>query len=939
MKNSTRLFFGLLIIFASENIFINSTAFAQNKNVLILHSYHQEYPWTSSENKGFTQTLIKSYLSGNINFSTEYLDTKRTVFNREYTDFFYHYLKQKYAHYSPDLIFCSDDNALSFLLKFKQRLFESVPVVFCGVNNFDIQYDLDREQYTGVFEKKEIIPNLSLLNQITSNPGKILFLGDSSSTHQAIAQTIISDMASQFPEIKYEILANDSLSFLIKQLQSYQKGIIFLTTIGGIKDQNNVVLPLKSTLRAIVNAGNYIIISMEDVYLEQGILGGYVTNGHSQGTEAAKLAVEILQGKSPASIPLVVESPNQYMFNFPQLKKIGFAISKLPENAILLNKPQSLYDMYKYRIWLAILFIIIQTLIILALMQNIHKRRIAETSLKKSHHDLEERVTQRTLDLTEINKNLNSEVKERQQAEKKLESQNQLMSTLLENLRVGVFMVEAPTGNPLLANRHALNLLGRGIMNSADKTNLAEVYQAFKLSTGELYPADEMPIVRGISGEAHSIDDMIVVHPDGSQVFLEVFGSPVKDKDGTVIASLVSFIDITDRKLAEKKKIRLEEELQKAQKMESIGTLAGGIAHDFNNILASLLGFTELALDDATKGTPLEENLQEVYTAGIRARDLVKQILAFARQSDEELKPIRVDKVTKEVLQFIRSSIPTTIEIKQDIESSSLIMGNVTQVHQILMNLCTNAAHAMEDTGGTLNVSLKDILVDDAEKWEKLDLKPGNYIELTVSDTGCGIAPDIIDAIFEPYFTTKGVAKGTGMGLALTHGIVETYNGKINVNSSEGKGTTFRIYLPVTTKRKADNLYVSEALPTGTERILFVDDEAPIAKMGSLILERLGYAVTTRTSSVEAKELFRSKPYDFDLVITDMTMPNITGDILAAGLMNIRPDIPVIMCTGYNNKISEETAAEIGIKAFAYKPIVKADLSKTVRKVLDEVKK
>ncbi len=396
--------------------------------------------------------------------------------------------------------------------------------------------------------------------------------------------------------------------------------------------------------------------------------------------------------------------------------------------------------------------------------------------------------------------------------------------------------------------------------------------------------------------------------------------------------------DITIQKKAEKEKIHLERQLKQSQKMESIGNLAGGIAHDFNNILSSVIGFTELALDDVSKGTPLEDNLQEVYTAGTRARDLVKQILAFARQSDEVLKPIRVDTISKEVIKLIRSTIPTTIKINQEIKSDSLIMGNPTQVHQVLMNLCTNAAHAMEDTGGVLEIRVMDVELNDQSPQPLLELKSGKYINVIVSDTGAGIPLDIIDSIFDPYFTTKNVGEGTGMGLALAHGIVGSYGGKITVDSELGKGTVFSIYLPVSKNRDNHQPYAKEDLPLGTERILFVDDELPIAKMGSQILERLGYQVTIRTSSVEALELFRSKPNDFDLIVSDMTMPKMTGDDLAMELIAFRSDIPVIICTGYSKKITDEKAAKIGIKAFAYKPVVKADLAKIVRKVLDETK-
>jgi len=265
-------------------------------------------------------------------------------------------------------------------------------------------------------------------------------------------------------------------------------------------------------------------------------------------------------------------------------------------------------------------------------------------------------------------------------------------------------------------------------------------------------------------------------------------------------------------------------------------------------------------------------------------------------------------------------------------------MGNPTQIHQIFMNMCTNAAHAMDEAGGILKVEVGEVNLNNDASLVQSGLKPGNYILVSISDTGSGIKPDILDSIYEPYFTTKDVGEGTGMGLAMVHGIVEGYGGKITVESELGKGTVFSLYFPITHNCDVYKPYEEEDLPSGNECILFVDDELPIANMGGQILERLGYRVTVRSSSIEALELFRAKPNQFDLVITDMTMPNMTGDQLAAELMAIRPEIPIILCTGYSKKIFEQSAADMGIKAFAYKPVGKTALAKTVRKVLDEAK-
>ncbi len=412
---------------------------------------------------------------------------------------------------------------------------------------------------------------------------------------------------------------------------------------------------------------------------------------------------------------------------------------------------------------------------------------------------------------------------------------------------------------------------------------------------------------------------------------------PVKNNDGT-ISMMSIYRDITDYLEAVSQNEKAQKQIIQSQKLEAIGNLAGGIAHDFNNILSSILGFTELALDQVEKNSELEDDLQEVLQGGNRAKELVKQILAFARKSEEKIRPMQPSIIVKEVLKFIRSSIPTTIEIRQNINSDSLIMGNPTQIHQVIMNLCTNAAHAMEDHGGLLELSINDICFETVSKKENVDLKPGDYIRIRVSDTGTGIPDKIINSIFEPYFTTKGPGEGTGMGLSVVHGIVETYGGKITVDSRLGQGSTFTIYLPISKKRQLDRSYTPEDLPTGSEKILYVDDEATIAKMGKRALEQLGYSVETRTDSRDALELFRSKPDDFDLVMTDMTMPNMTGDVLASELISIRPGIPVILCSGFNKKVSDESATEIGIKAFVNKPFVKADLAKTIRKVLDKTK-
>jgi PAS domain S-box-containing protein len=384
---------------------------------------------------------------------------------------------------------------------------------------------------------------------------------------------------------------------------------------------------------------------------------------------------------------------------------------------------------------------------------------------------------------------------------------------------------------------------------------------------------------------------------------------------------------------------RLEAQLLQAQKMEAIGTLAGGIAHDFNNILSSVIGYTELAIEEVSKGGLLHSNLQEVLKAGRRARDLVRQILAFSRQSDQELKPLEISPIIKDTLKLLRASLPSTIDIKQHIGANlGTVMTDPTHVNQILMNLCTNAAHAMGENGGILDVSLEKVKNGTDVGVRFAGLSSGPYLKLTVSDNGYGMTPEVRERIFDPYFTTKEKGEGTGLGLAMVHGIVKSHGGTITVYSEPEMGSTFHVYLPIMETETDQDTGTEETVPTGSERILFVDDEQPIADIAKQMVEQLGYTVVTKTSSLEALELFRAKPDEFDLVITDMTMPNMTGEELANELMFIRPDIPIILCTGFSRRVTEKKAKAMGIQAFILKPILKQELAETIRRILDETR-
>jgi len=406
--------------------------------------------------------------------------------------------------------------------------------------------------------------------------------------------------------------------------------------------------------------------------------------------------------------------------------------------------------------------------------------------------------------------------------------------------------------------------------------------------------------------------------------------SPVKNTSGEIINFVAVKRDVTEE-------IKLEDKLRQAQKMEAIGTLAGGIAHDFNNILSAIIGYTELAEYEIPEGSKTREKLKEVLKAGLRAKDLVKQILAFSRQGDQERKPLQISHIVKESLKLLRASLPTTIEIRRNIEpDTGIIEADPTQIHQVMMNLCTNAAHAMNNKGGVLEVEIRNVKVENQDiGLEYPNVPPGHYVLLTIRDTGHGISAGVVERIFDPYFTTKEKGEGTGLGLAVVHGIVKSYGGVITVYSEIGKGSTFNIYLPAIEKKVEEEKETGEAIPTGHQRILFVDDEPALVDIGKKMLEHLGHEVIIRTSSLEALEAFRNNPERFDLVISDKTMPQMTGFDLARELKQIRPDIPIILCTGFSDTTDSDKAKAMGISGLVMKPIVMREMAETIKMVSD----
>ncbi len=381
----------------------------------------------------------------------------------------------------------------------------------------------------------------------------------------------------------------------------------------------------------------------------------------------------------------------------------------------------------------------------------------------------------------------------------------------------------------------------------------------------------------------------------------------------------------------------LECQLRQAQKMEAVGTLAGGIAHDFNNILAAIMGYIELIMFDVPETGSIRHSLDQVLKASHRAKKLVGHILSFSRRNSHEKKPVYIQHILKESIELLRASIPSTVAIRQDIcPPVKCIKADSTQIHQIIMNLCTNACHAMDGDNGTVTITLEPVSLGELKHQAMMGLAPGDYLKLGVSDTGRGMEPHVLNRVFEPYFTTKPIGEGTGMGLAVVHGIVKAHGGTIEVVSEMGKGSTFSLYFPVVNMDAEMSGEACASIPQGSERVLLVDDEEALTDIGAKMLRRLGYRVEAETKSLDAYEKFRNDPSSFDLVVTDMTMPDLTGLQLARKIRMIAPDIPIVLCTGYHKDINMSIIKGFGIDHLMFKPLKISELAGVIRRLLDE---
>ena len=1000
---------------------------ADKKQILVLNSYHKGYPWTDGLVKGIEETLTESMKDCEI--LIEYMDTKR-INTDDYKEAFFRLMKMKYNKFKLDTIIVSDDNAFLFAVQYHRCLFGNTPIVFMGVNHFSpSMIDGHEEQITGIVQDADIPATLNTALKLHPNTTQVAVICDATTTGQAyIGQATAAE--SQFNTLKFIYLNGKELTTpeMLARLRSLPNNSIALLCIW-LKDKKGFFVPWEIGYPDISKNSPVPLYGILESMLQYGILGGKVQSGEHHGVEAAKIALKLFAGKKVSDIPVRMESPNTYMFNYNQLQRWNIPKTALPRGSIISNEPQSVYHQYKNIFWGIIGTFSFLIAVITALSSNIIRRKSAEENLRESEQNyrllvenlpgtvfkgykdwsieffdntieiftgysvdefnsgrmkwidivIEEDIDTAKLSFIQALKTTKSYIREyriksniesihwiqergqivfnnkgeieyvngvffdvtdRKQAKEALRESEERFRFLAEKMADIIWTVNLDFQTTYVSP--SIEKILGFTPEERKQQPLEEMITPESLKRVQIMFLEELR--RDETGNADPDRSVSIeveyYRKDGSTVWMENSVKAMRDNSGAIDGLYGVSRDITERKIAEEEKTKLQSQLQQVQKMESIGTLAGGIAHDFNNILGIIVGNTELAMDDIPEWNPARHNLEEIRTASIRARDMVKQIMAFSRQSKEEMKPVRIGPIIKESLKLLRSSIPTTIEIYQNISSNSdTVRANPTQINQILINLCTNAAHAMGEKGGVLEVRLEDFELDVEAAIHYHDLSSGKYVRLTVSDTGTGIEPKVLERIFDPYFTTKEVGEGSGMGLSVVHGIVKIHGGGLSVMSEPGKGTIFHILLPCLEDEPEPEVKISIEMPKGREKILFVDDEKAMVNAIQPIIERLGYKVTARTSSIEALEVFRANPGRFDLVITDFTMPNMSGMELAKALLKLQSDIPIILCTGYSEHINEDKAKASGVSAFLMKPVVLDEIAHIIRKVLDNDKK
>ena len=862
------------------------------RRILVIPSYNFDYKGI----QWFLQGVMAEFNEQkpfNVTFSLENLQLAAHPSDRKYMDSMADSLKIKYSLEKPDLIIVQYKQALQFMERYGREIFGDLPVVFAGLSVEGYTPGRLHDNYTGIVASFSAVKNIELILQNHPATRKIYVVGGFSPVEQNLVTEAINEGAPYLGKVKFVALTDMTYPALLEKLRTLETDSAVMYQALQIDAAGKVFVPAQAAIE-IAKASRVPVYGMLDTYMGSGITGGFLIHHEGLGRRAAKIAIDWLQSGVAPEAKVKSEPIGSYRFDERQLKRWGIEEVVLPLESKVEFKTYSVWNSYKKEIIGGVFLFLIQTILIIGLMRSRYRRIRTEEALRKSEA---------------------------------------LYRLVVENINDIIWTFDLSTMTYTFVSPSVRRILGYG-----DETTMKDLDVIFTPETKRHVLKLFGKFMEGNAEESVIVMDAEHRKKDGSLIWMEISASPLKDNLGNIVGFLGGTRDITKRRRAEVESAKLSAQLQQAQKMDSVGRLAGGVAHDFNNMLGVILGHAEIALDQVDPAQPLHTHLQEIRLAANRSADLTRQLLAFARKQAVSPKVLDLNDTVAGMLKMLQRLIGENLHLAwlpgADVWPVKI---DPSQIDQTLVNLCVNARDAIAGVG-KLTIETKNISFDEDYCANHTGFVPGEYVLLTVSDDGCGMDKETIDKIYEPFFTTKGMGKGTGLGLAMIYGIVKQNNGFINVYSEPGQGTSFMIYLP-RQMRKTEQLRREESpepVPHGQETILLVEDEPTLLELSTLLLSTQGYRVLAAGSPGEAIRLAGENAGEIHLLMTDVVMPEMNGRDLAKTLLALYPHLKCLFTSGYTaNVIAHHGVLDENVH-FIQKPFSRRDLAAKVRAVLDQ---
>ncbi|MDD5285612.1 MAG: response regulator [Desulfuromonadaceae bacterium] len=909
-------------------------------NILVLNSYNPGYDWSEDEMKGVRDALAKGFPRTEL--FVEYLDTKKFHTKKHFARLA-DLLESKYANHHLDVIIAMDNAALEFASQYRRRFSPGTPLVFCGINDYEPSMIAGQSSVTGVAEYHDSAGTLGLALQLHPDTRDVFVIHDYTDTGLAIRHEL-EKKALRYPAVKLRFMDEMPLEETVKQLKMFTPGQIVLM-LSYTVEKGGRTFSHSEAARLVSSASPVPVYSVYAPQLGNGVVGGWLIEGHTQGEKAAELAIRIIGGKPPDKMPVITANLSRPMFDYSVLKKFNINSAKLPADTIIINKPPSTFAINKRVVWLGFLFSLFCSIGLIVLTLNIRKRRRLEEMLRlkidEYQESQEELLATEEMLRAQVDEYILSQ-DELQATEEMLREQigefrtthDQLLATE-EMLRVQLDVVESSSQKFKAVFEHspitvALTTIPDGKFTEVNKTFIDMFGFTREEAVGKttvelevwLHEADRNRYLQLFRENGFVSNFEAEMRRKGGELFPVLFSGALVEIAGKQYI-LSTVMDISEQK-------RLQNQLNQSRKMEVVGQLAGGIAHDFNNMLAGIMASAELLKLRLVDDERNSKALNTIIEAAVRSADLTRELLTFSRKGTAASGPVRIHDTIAAVISLLERTIDKQIQLSARLEAGNpVVMGDQTQLQNALLNLGLNARDAMPHGGALLYATSLRTLDEAACRSLCISLLPGQYLEITVSDTGVGMTKAVMEHIFEPFFTTKALGKGTGLGLAAVYGTVRSHSGELYVRSEPGAGSVFKIYLPVIEGDMVAPVCTGEPV-TGSGGILLVDDEEMLRAVGRDLLEDLGYTVYLAENGVQALEVFAIHRGDIHLVILDMIMPKMGGREAFLRLLEHSPDLKVIFCSGFHREDTEVELQKLGACGFIHKPYNITELSRAV---------